>query len=157
VADAFARAAMGRGYHLADATVPPGTPDVFLESYPHPALLGLLDAPTRVPYKVSRSSRYWPGASREERIRRLEAIHRRIVAALAGRIAAVPAIVPREPATLAALARVEHVIDALVCAWVGAEYLAGRARALGDADNAIWAPESAFAAVGAGPPGPPGR
>ena len=43
--------------------------------------------------------------------------------------------------SLAALKRYEDSLDALVCAWVGVEYLAGRAVPLGDDDAAIWCPE----------------
>jgi hypothetical protein len=34
----------------------------------------------------------------------------------------------------------EDVIDAIVCCWVGVEWLAGRAKAYGDDDAAIWVP-----------------
>src|SRR5262249_48216422 len=43
----------------------------FIEVYPPPALLALLRAPYRIPYKVQKSSRYWPGANVRERINRL--------------------------------------------------------------------------------------
>lgn len=42
--------------------------------------------------------------------------------------------------TLAELKRYEDALDALVCAWTGIEYLAGRLRAHGDARGAVWAP-----------------
>ena len=42
-----------------------------LEVYPHPALLRLLNAPYRLPYKVSRSSQFWKGESVSARIGRL--------------------------------------------------------------------------------------
>src|SRR5438552_1783477 len=38
-----------------------------VEVYPHPALLTLLGRPYRVPYKVSKASRYWPDATPAER------------------------------------------------------------------------------------------
>ena len=41
--------------------------------------------------------------------------------------------------TIAALKRYEDALDALICAWVGTEYLAGRLRAHGDATAAVWA------------------
>lgn len=40
----------------------------------------------------------------------------------------------------AGLERHEDALDALVCAWVGTEHLAGRTAALGDAEAAIWTP-----------------
>ena len=42
--------------------------------------------------------------------------------------------------SLAALKRYEDALDALVCAWVGVEYLGGRTLPLGDGDAAIWCP-----------------
>ncbi len=44
------------------------------------------------------------------------------------------------PRPFARLKRYEDALDALVRAWVGIEYLAGRTRAFGDADAAIWTP-----------------
>ena len=40
-----------------------------------------------------------------------------------------------------ALKRFEDTLDALVCAWVGACYLAGHAECYGDAAAAIWVRE----------------
>jgi len=42
--------------------------------------------------------------------------------------------------SLSALKRCEDALDALVCAWVGVEYRAGRTVALGGDDTAIWCP-----------------
>ena len=42
--------------------------------------------------------------------------------------------------TLSGLKRCEDALDALVCAWVGAEFLAGRTTGLGDDTAAIWCP-----------------
>jgi hypothetical protein len=39
-----------------------------------------------------------------------------------------------------ALRRFEDAIDALVCAWMAAEFWSGRARAVGDANAPIWIP-----------------
>ena len=47
---------------------------------------------------------------------------------------------PNSCKTLAGLKSYEDALDALVCAWVGTEYLAGRATAYGDCDAAIWVP-----------------
>jgi predicted RNase H-like nuclease len=38
------------------------------------------------------------------------------------------------------LRRYEDSLDALVCAWVGAKYLAGEAKPYGDDTAAIWVP-----------------
>jgi predicted RNase H-like nuclease len=42
--------------------------------------------------------------------------------------------------TTAALKRYEDALDALVCGWVGIEYLGGRCTAFGDTAAAIWTP-----------------
>jgi predicted RNase H-like nuclease len=52
---------------LTAAQLRPGTIEVF----PHPALLVLLNRAYRVPYKVSKSSRYWKNATVGERIVKL--------------------------------------------------------------------------------------
>ena len=36
---------------------------------------------------------------------------------------------------------IEDEIDAVICAWVGAKYVEGEARAYGDRDAAVWCPE----------------
>jgi predicted RNase H-like nuclease len=113
-----------------------------LEVYPHPALLSLLRREQRVPYKISTAGRFWPKADVRTRIVRLleqfEAIHR----ALSNVIGPIPLALPdaKTVPSLAWLKRFEDALDALVCTWVGIEYLCGRAVPLGDATAAIWCP-----------------
>jgi hypothetical protein len=47
-----------------------------------------------------------------------------------------------DPATLrpGSMKGYEDAIDALICCWVGAEFLMGRAKPYGDTDAAIWIP-----------------
>jgi predicted RNase H-like nuclease len=40
---------------------------------------------------------------------------------------------------LAHLKRYEDALDALICSWIGIEYLDGKLRAHGDATAAVWA------------------
>lgn len=130
------------GFELATtATLSPGGRQ-FLEVYPHPALLSLLRRPRRVPYKVSKSGKYWPHESVPARIRHLLSEFAVIHAALSEVFDGVMLELP-DPDTvksLAALKRYEDALDALVCAWVGVEYLAGRTVPLGDDDAAVWCP-----------------
>jgi len=131
------------GYELATtATASPGGRQ-FLEVYPHPALLSLLRRPRRVPYKVSKSRKYWPRESAPGRIRNLliefTAIRDALVEVFDGLSLELP-----EPTTvkrLSVLKRYEDALDALVCAWVGVAYLAGRTVPLGNDDAAVWCPE----------------
>lgn len=112
------------------------------EVYPHPALLALLGDEYRVPYKVARSGRYWPGASVTERIRLLLEQMARIEGGLDGRLGPTGIRLPKADRVpnLAHLKRYEDALDALVCAWVGACILDGTAEAFGDESAAIWVP-----------------
>lgn len=128
------------GYELATTdTRSPGGRE-FLEVYPHPALLSLLRRAKRVPYKVSKSRKYWPREPVPVRVRNLldefRAIRAALVEVFDGPMAEFPE--PDDVRSLSALKRYEDALDALVCAWVGVEYLAGRTVPLGDGDAAIW-------------------
>ncbi|RVU47656.1 DUF429 domain-containing protein [Rubrivivax rivuli] len=130
------------GYPISTATTPIGTPRRLVEVYPHPALLSLLGRDRRVPYKVGKALKYWKGASIDERIERLLHEFAAILAGLAAHIdgIAIPLPDASEVHSLAALKPFEDAIDALVCCWVGCEYLAGRCYPLGDETAAIWCP-----------------
>ncbi|HVO58512.1 MAG TPA: DUF429 domain-containing protein [Dongiaceae bacterium] len=115
-----------------------------LEVYPHAALLRLLRLDKRLEYKVSRSRQLFPGASVEERKEKHLAAFQRVVGALSQKIAGIPAFLPKshkDVKSFAALKSVEDALDALVCAWVGVEYLEGRAEPFGDGSAAIWVPK----------------
>ena len=113
-----------------------------LEVYPHPALLSLLGSDRRVPYKVSKAHRYLPGSQVSQRIAALLAEYATILGALEAVFGNTGLLLPAagNVACLAHLKKFEDVLDGLVCAWVGAEYLAGRTVPLGDQTAAIWCP-----------------
>ena len=119
--------------------------DSLIEVYPAPALLCLLGYSYRIPYKVSRTLRYWPDLGRQERAERIIRNFNGIHEGLSKVICGIPPFVPRLPysGTLSSLKRYEDALDSLVCAWVGARYLEGRAEAFGDDDAAIWVPTGA--------------
>lgn len=130
------------GFPLVAATTEVGSYPVLIEVYPHPALLVLLNESYRIPYKVGRSMRYWPAESLATRREELLNQFRRIHTALVAEIVDIDLILP-DPSTvltLAGLKRYEDALDALVCAWVGAKYLAKEAVAHGDSAAAIWIP-----------------
>jgi predicted RNase H-like nuclease len=130
------------GFSLATAATLPGAPGRLLEVYPHPALLTLLEASERVPYKVGRTRTYWPAATPTERRTNVVQVMQDVLDGLSREIASIRVVLPdtAPPAGLAPLKRFEDALDALVCAWVGAKYLAGEAEVYGDGDAAIWVP-----------------
>lgn len=132
------------GYPLATARTRSGETQRTMEVYPHPALLSLLNRPCRVPYKVSKSTKYWPDRSLTDRIKALlvefDIIRHALSCVFSGLDLELPAL--GQVSTLATLKRYEDALDALVCAWVGIEYVAGRAIALGDHTAAIWCPRN---------------
>jgi predicted RNase H-like nuclease len=131
------------GFCLATADTLAGTSRQLIEVYPHPALLALLRRDRRVPYKVGKSTSYWKGASIEVRINRLLDEFRSIRDGLSDHIDGIPLRIPRpgEAPSLHALKCYEDALDALVCCWVGCQYLDGNAFPLGDATAAIWCPQ----------------
>lgn len=113
-----------------------------IEVYPHVALLSLMGLSERLPYKVSKSKSYEPEKGLAARHRSIAGNIRRAWKALARDIA-MPALAmhPRDR-SLASLKPYEDRLDAVVCAWMGLQYLRGRARALGeDGEGAIWVPK----------------
>jgi predicted RNase H-like nuclease len=114
-----------------------------IEVYPHPALLILTGAAKRLPYKVQRRNDYWPTESASERRRRLIEVWRVILdnleCRIAGVINALPLPSPETP--IALLKHYEDRLDAVICAWVGIEALAGRAKPFGDETASIWIPQ----------------
>jgi predicted RNase H-like nuclease len=67
---------------------------------------------------------------------------RKIHAALACEISNLASLFPEEPqgVSRAELKSHEDMLDAIVCAWVGAQFVAGTAQAFGDENAAIWVP-----------------
>ena len=139
---ALSTAFLSHGYQIATASAAASGPLQLVEVYPHPALLSLLNRPTRVAYKVSKSSRYWPGMSVKERLALLLAEFRSIDAELRKVFGSFDMMLPSADSVsrLSHLKRYEDALDALVCCWVGTLYAGGQATALGDETAAIWCP-----------------
>ena len=110
------------------------------------ALLALLERNYRVPYKVSRSGKYWKAENlaRSERIERLLEQFQAIKDGLDEHIKGIPDLIPEpsEVTTLASLKPVEDMLDGLICAWIGIEHLEGRTVGLGDNTASIWIPQA---------------
>jgi predicted RNase H-like nuclease len=138
IADLIRKGFAKSGFPLATADFRPGTHPALFEVYPHIAVMKLLDQNYRVPYKIARVAHYWPECSAEERRRKILAIWGRILAALKKSIQGM-GLSPKG-SNLASLKRWEDGMDAIVCAWIGIEYLRGRTVPFGDETAAIWAP-----------------
>lgn len=132
-----------QGYALATTG---NTTPALIEVYPHVALLGLTQRKERLPYKVGKTGRYWPDRSASDRkelvCKQLKVIRSRLVR----QIEAVKVPLPSNPSEHAFnyLKRFEDALDAIVCAWMGSQFLAGVAVPLGNETAAIWVPHSAM-------------
>jgi predicted RNase H-like nuclease len=114
-----------------------------IEVYPHVALLALASSAFRVPYKALKTKCYWPEESIEKRRKSLLVQWVSILALLRKHIAGIDLVIPPAArSSFSALKPYEDQIDALVCAWVGALYIDGKASALGDDHSAIWIPSA---------------
>lgn len=115
-----------------------------IEVYPHPALIELAAADRRLAYKHSKIRKYWPDASPGLRREKLLQVWDQIVKLLDAQVRGVAAalVFPEFGARGYEMKAFEDALDAVVCAWVGACALDGKARAYGDAESAIWVPTS---------------
>lgn len=114
-----------------------------IEVYPHVALLQLMRATERLPYKVSKNGSYWgKGVAVTERKRRLVEQWTSILDRLRQVVDGVEVPLPKDPErfTFQNLKRYEDAIDGLICAWMATRFLAGDAVPLGDDTGAIWIP-----------------
>ncbi|CDZ39023.1 Hypothetical protein NGAL_HAMBI1146_31870 [Neorhizobium galegae bv. officinalis] len=113
-----------------------------IEVYPHPALIELMSAERRLPYKQSKVRKYWPALVPGMRRRRLLEVWAEIIQHLEGEVQGVTAALslPSFDARGYQMKAFEDALDAVVCAWVGACALDGKAKAYGGGESAIWVP-----------------
>jgi predicted RNase H-like nuclease len=113
-----------------------------IEVYPHPALIEFLGASRRLEYKASKTLKYWPKLSPEERRAKLFSVWCAVVEVLDRRIGGVAAALRLPDADHKGwwLKAYEDKLDAVVCAAVAIACLDGKVSAYGDADSAIWIP-----------------
>jgi predicted RNase H-like nuclease len=130
------------GYAVATGRTAVATADCMIEVYPHPAIVKLMKADFRLPYKISKSAKLWSGQTVDRRIGHLLEQFTGILDRLRAKIHGIDLPIPPmgKTKTLSALKRYEDGIDALVSAWVGIGYLNGTATAYGDHISAIWVP-----------------
>ncbi len=113
-----------------------------IEVYPHPALIELAAADRRLPYKHTKIRKYWPEDLPSVRRIRLLEVWRRILCLLDEQVRGVRALLslPEVDARAYEMKAFEDTLDAVVCAWVAACAMDGKAEALGDEVSAIWVP-----------------
>jgi predicted RNase H-like nuclease len=111
-----------------------------IETFPHPALLSLMNTRYRLAYKVAKSTKYWPNSPRAARMAMLLRNFQDILATLSREISKIDCAIRKDATSFSALKGTEDKIDALVCAWVGIQAMEGRAVAIGNEKAAIWLP-----------------
>lgn len=127
------------GYPLATLDI---RPPCRVEIYPHPALIELLGATYRLPYKAGNTGKYWRDQPLAERRVRLYEVWKTIVAALDGVLIGSAAALSLPPVGTRgrSLKAFEDRLDAVIAAFAGAMVLDGRAQPYGDATSAVWVP-----------------
>lgn len=136
-------AALGAGFIAAGYPLavhqPPGR--AMIEVYPHPALIELTGRARRLPYKIARAGKYWPDAAPLLWRARLLEEWRGIILALGAHIDGLEALaMPEAEARVTDFKAFEDRLDAIICCWVGAMVLEGRARCYGDHFSGVWVP-----------------
>lgn len=120
-----------------------------LEVYPHPALVELMRAEKRLPYKQGKTRNYWPTENPADRRTNLFETWRGIVADLDKEIRGTSEVLqlPSFEAPSWQLKAFEDMLDAVICAWVGICVSEGTAVPFGDDSSAIWIPRSELLAA----------
>jgi len=113
-----------------------------IEVFPLVALIRLMNLTKRPPYKVTKTTKYWPNFSLDARIALLLNTWDSIFAALGGKVSQLNLKVPARGAvhSLASLKPLEDMLDAIISAWVGACFLNQAVQSFGDNHAAIWIP-----------------
>ncbi|WP_370676184.1 DUF429 domain-containing protein [Pleomorphomonas sp. PLEO] len=139
VGQALEAGLLAAGYPLATLAI---QPPCRIEIYPHPALIELLGATYRLPYKAGNTGKYWRGLPLAERRLRLFEVWATIIVALDGALAGSSDFLALPPADARGrtLKAFEDRLDAVVAAHAGAMALDGQARPYGDATSAVWVP-----------------
>ena len=139
------------GYGLLTKEV--GVPGL-LEVYPHPALVELMRAERRLPYKHGKIRNYWPTESPASRRTKLLETWRPIVGCLEENLPGASDVLQLPPfeAPSWQLKAFEDMLDAVICAWVGICAFEGTAMPFGDETSAIWIPQSELLASQRGRP-----
>lgn len=125
-----------------------------MEVYPHPALVELMSAEKRLPYKQNKTSIYWPTENLASRRIKLFETWRAIVTCLDKEIPGASNVLQLPPfeAPSWQLKAFEDMLDTVICAWVGICVFEGTAVPFGDDTSAISLPRSELLAPRRGRP-----
>ena len=126
-----------------------------IEVYPHISLLSIAqhassgnrpyDENMRLPYKCSKTTKYWNGLPASDRKARLVSVWRDILDRLGSFANLSKFELPDdiETKTFHELKSYEDQIDAMICAWTAAQFLEKKLIPLGDGlSSAIWVPKN---------------
>ena len=122
VSDQFTEDCSRRGYRLLTA---PDQKKGLIEVYPHTALIELLKAEKRLPYKIGRISKYWPEADKITRRKNLIKTWAKIIDALEEKILGVKAkmLLPDPNSETWKFKVFEDGLDSIICCLVGVNYM----------------------------------
>lgn len=124
-----------------------------IEVYPHVSLLAISDVGPdtdrpyvlgkRLPYKVGKSSKYWPGVPLPVRRQSLVKVWKDILLRLGTFVDLTAFPIPEntDGLTNRELKSLEDQIDALICAWSAAQYVENAMVPIGSEHSAIWIPK----------------
>jgi predicted RNase H-like nuclease len=138
ISDVFYRDAVKAGFSLR-TTSSDGTGPALLEVYPHVALLALCGSKYRLPYKLSKRRNNFPALDPGRRLEAVNEEWNKILGCLKARID-MDLEIACAGEGLRCWKAWEDVLDAIVCCWVGLEWLSDRAEPYGDSNAAIWVP-----------------
>ncbi len=125
----------------------------FIEVYPHVAIIELFGGDDecfnkRFPYKVQKRAKYWPYAMREMRyfkiISNLNKLRNKIASVVTGIEKILPQLEPNRSYKITCLKGYEDLLDAVLSALVGCNYMDGKAepKPMGDQIGVIWVPKN---------------
>lgn len=122
----------------------------FIEVYPHVAIIELFGGDDecfnkRFQYKVQKIAKYWPCASKDERSRKiicnLNKLRNKIASVTTGIEQILPQLEPTSSYSINCLKGYEDLLDAVLSALVGCNFLEEKSEPFGDQIGVIWVPK----------------
>ena len=125
----------------------------FIEVFPHIAIIELFGSDDecfnkRFQYKIQKRAKYWPSALKDERSRKiifnLNELRNKIASVVTGIEQFLPQLEQTRPCSTKCLKGYEDLLDAVLCALVGCNFLEGKAepKPPDDQTGVIWVPKT---------------